>query len=120
LTVLLHRPEYRHLYAGILCTVDIANDPVAVYEAVLAQAPPRLDLLLPHATWDNPPRRPPGVYTPYAAWLGQIHDRRVMGGRPVPIRFFDSLLATWEGYSSGSEAAGLDPVDLLVLDTDGG
>ena len=117
---LLRRPEYRHLYAGILCTVDVANDPVAVYEAVLAQAPPRLDLLLPHATWDQPPRREPGSHAPYAAWLGQVHDRWVSGGRPVPIRFFDSLLAAWEGRRSGSEAAGLDPVDLLVLDTDGG
>jgi uncharacterized protein len=117
---LLRRPEYCHLYTGILCTVDLANDPVAVYEAVLAQAPPRLDLLLPHATWDNPPRRPAGADAPYAAWLEQIHDRWVTGGRPVPIRFFDSLLAAWEGRRSGSEAAGLDPVDLLVLDTDGG
>ena len=116
---LLRRPEYRHLYAGILCTVDVANDPVAVYEAVLAQAPPRLDLLLPHATWDHPPKRQPGSHAPYAAWLGQVHDRWVSGGRPVPIRFFDSLLAAWEGRRSGSEAAGLDPVDLLVLDTDG-
>jgi uncharacterized protein len=117
---LLRRPEYRHLYAGILCTVDVANDPVAVYEAVLAQAPPRLDLLLPHATWDHPPKREPGSRAPYAAWLGQVHDRWVSDGRPVPIRFFDSLLAAWEGRRSGSEAAGLDPVDLLVLDTDGG
>src|SRR5579859_5579994 len=117
---LLRRPEYRHLYAGILCTVDVASDPVAVYEAVLAQAPPRLDLLLPHATWDHPPKREPGSRVPYAAWLGQVHDRWVSDGRPVPIRFFDSLLAAWEGRRSGSEAAGLDPVDLLVLDTDGG
>ena len=61
-----------------------------------------------------------GGRTPYAAWLGQVHDRWVADGRPVPIRFFDSLLAAWEGRRSGSEAAGLDPVDLLVLDTDGG
>src|ERR1700722_18696823 len=86
---LLRRPESRHLYAGILCTVDVANDPVAVYEAVVAQAPPRLDLLLPHANWDNPPRRQPGSHAPYAAWLGQVHDRWVTDGRPVPIRFFD-------------------------------
>jgi uncharacterized protein len=117
---LLRRPDYRHLYAGILCTVDVANDPITVYEAVLAQAPPRLDLLLPHATWDHPPGGPPGVHAPYAAWLGQIHARWVKDGRPVPIRFFDSLLAAWEGRRSGSEAVGLDPVDLLVIETDGG
>jgi uncharacterized protein len=47
---LLRRPEYRHIYAGILCTVDIANDPIAVYTALADQEPPNLDLLLPHAT----------------------------------------------------------------------
>jgi uncharacterized protein len=117
---LLRRPEYRHLYAGILCTIDVKNDPIAVYEALLAEAPPRLDLLLPHATWDRPPPHPPGDRTPYAAWLGRIHSRWLADSRPVPIRFFDSLLAAWEGRPSGSEAAGLDSVDLLVIETDGG
>ena len=116
---LLRRPEYRHLYAGILCTVDVANDPVTVYEALLAEAPPRLDLLLPHATWDRPPPRPSGEATPYAAWLGRIHSRWLADGRPVPIRFFDSLLAAWLGRPSESEAVGVDPVDLLVIETDG-
>jgi uncharacterized protein len=117
---LLNRPDHRYLFAGILCTVDVANDPIDVYEAVLAQAPPNLDLLLPHATWDNPPAGRAGGQTPYAAWLGKIHARWVLDGRPVPIRFFNSLLAAWEGRESGSESAGLDPVDLLVIDTDGG
>jgi uncharacterized protein len=116
---LLRRPEYRHLYAGILCTVDVDNDPIAVYEALLAEAPPRIDVLLPHATWDHPPPKPHGQPRPYAEWLGKIHARWVADGRPVPIRFFDSLLAAWEGRPSGSEAAGLDPVDLLVIETDG-
>jgi uncharacterized protein len=116
---LLRRPEYRHSYAGILCTIDVENDPIAVYEALLAEAPPRLDLLLPHATWDHPPYRPPGERTPYAAWLGRIHSRWLADGRPVPIRFFDSLMAAWQGRPSESEAAGLDPVDLLVIETDG-
>jgi uncharacterized protein len=116
---LLRRPEYRHLYAGILCTVDLRNDPIAVYEALLAEAPPRADLLLPHATWAQPPYRPPGADTPYAAWLGRIHARWLADGRPLPIRFFDSLRDAWEGRPSGTEAAGLDPVDLLVIETDG-
>ncbi len=116
---LLRRPEYRHLYAGILCTVDVENDPIAVYEALLAEAPPRLDLLLPHATWEQPPNRPPGSRVPYADWLGRIHSRWNADGRPLPIRFFDSLLAAWKGRPSESEAAGLDPVDLLVIETDG-
>ena len=58
-------------------------------------------------------------HRPYAAWLGRIHSRWVADGRPLPIRFFDSLLDAWQGRPSGSEAAGLDPVDLLVIETDG-
>ena len=116
---LLRQPEYRHLYAGILCTVDLRNDPIAVYEGLLAEAPPRVDLLLPHATWAQPPYRPGDAETPYADWLGRIHARWLADGRPVPIRFFDSLRGAWEGRPSGSEATGLDPVDLLVIETDG-
>ena len=40
---------------GLLCTIDVANDPVAVYEALLAWTRRAIDFLLPHATWDNPP-----------------------------------------------------------------
>jgi uncharacterized protein len=116
---LLRQSEYRHLYAGILCTVDLRNDPVAVYEALRAEAPPRVDLLLPHATWEQPPYRPADVDTPYATWLGRIHARWLADGRPVHIRFFDSLIGAWEGRPSGSEAAGLDAVDLLVIETNG-
>ena len=116
---LLRRPRYRSLYAGILCTVDLANDPTAVYEALLAQEPPAFDLLLPHATWDQPPLRPDGGTTAYGTWLGQIYARWMADGCPVPIRLFDSLRSAWAGHGSGTEAVGLDPVDLLVIDTDG-
>jgi uncharacterized protein len=116
---LLRKTEYRHMYAGLLCTVDVMNDPIAVYQALRDEAPPRVDFLLPHATWEHPPYRPPGTRTPYAAWLAKIHARWAADGRPFPIRYFDSLLAAWEGRPSGSEAVGLDPVDLLVIETDG-
>ncbi|MET9845799.1 hypothetical protein [Streptomyces ossamyceticus] len=43
---------------GRLCTVDLANDPVETYEALLDFAPPRVDFLLPHGTWRHPPARP--------------------------------------------------------------
>lgn len=36
----LRRPAYRHLYAGLLCTVDIENDPDAVYRALAELDPP--------------------------------------------------------------------------------
>jgi uncharacterized protein len=116
---LLRRPAYRHLYAGLLCTVDVENDPIAVYEALLAQEPPRIDFLLPHATWDNPPPRPGGVATPYARWLLRIHERWVADGRPVAVRTFDSITSLAAGGPSGSEALGPDAADLAVIETDG-
>jgi uncharacterized protein len=116
---LLREPRYRHLYAGILCTIDIGNDPIAVYEALIAQDPPRLDLLLPHATWENPPARPAGLSDPYAAWLLAVYRRWARDGRPVPIRYFDSLISVATGGPSWTAAVGTDPVDLMVIETDG-
>ncbi|MFB9831187.1 FxsB family cyclophane-forming radical SAM/SPASM peptide maturase, partial [Actinoallomurus acaciae] len=112
--------DRRPLYAGILCTIDLANDPIAVYEALVREEPPVLNLLLPQATWDSPPYRPPGVPAPYADWLGRVYDRWTADGRPVPIRLFDSIISTARGGPSWTEAIGLDPVELLVIDTDGG
>ncbi|MEV4558656.1 FxsB family cyclophane-forming radical SAM/SPASM peptide maturase [Kitasatospora sp. NPDC049285] len=117
---LLRRPAYRHLYAGLLCTIDVENDPVAVYEALLAEQPPRIDFLLPHATWDQPPKRPDGAGpTPYADWLLAVYRRWEEQGRPVPVRIFDSVHRTLRGRSSLTESLGLDPADLVVVETDG-
>ncbi|MDW4910097.1 radical SAM/SPASM protein FxsB, inactivated metallohydrolase extension form [Streptomyces sp. ADMS] len=113
-------PEYRHLYTGLLCTVDIKNDPVAVHDALTALAPPRIDYLLPHSTWDSPP--PPGITdspTPYAEWLLRIFDRWEEQGRPMKVRTFDSVLSTLRGGPSLTEAMGLAPSDLAVVETDG-
>ncbi|MFC7267281.1 hypothetical protein ACFQZP_50350 [Streptomyces lutosisoli] len=57
---MLRTSAHRHLYSGLLCTVDVANDPVAVHDALAALRPPRVDYLLPHSTWDSPPPRPDG------------------------------------------------------------
>jgi uncharacterized protein len=117
---LLQEPPYRHLFAGLLCTIDVRNDPIAVYEALMALDPPRLDFLLPHATWDHPPLRPDGPEsTPYAVWLGAVYDRWDAQGRPVPVRTFDSVLRTLRGLSSLTENLGLEPADLVVIETDG-
>ncbi|MFE7836027.1 radical SAM/SPASM protein FxsB, inactivated metallohydrolase extension form [Streptomyces sp. NPDC057474] len=115
---LLRLPEYQHLYQGLLCTVDVANDPVAVHDALTALAPPRIDYLLPHSTWDSPPSGH-GQGTPYADWLLRVFDRWEEQGRPMPVRTFDSVLSTLRGGPSLTEAMGLAPSDLAVVETDG-
>ncbi|MBA2805944.1 FxsB family radical SAM/SPASM domain protein [Streptomyces sp. KM273126] len=116
---LLRTPEYRHLYGGLLCTVDVANDPVAVHDALVALAPPRIDYLLPHSTWDSPPPRPDGSPTPYADWLLAVYDRWEQQGRTVPVRIFESVHSTLRGGPSLTESLGLAPSDLAVVETDG-
>jgi uncharacterized protein len=116
---LLASDRFRHLYSGLLCTIDVANDPIRVYESLLALAPPRLDLLLPHATWDSPPPRAAGTGTEYADWLIQIFDRWQADGFPVRIRTFDSIIAMLAGGNSRTEALGLAPVRMVVVETDG-
>ncbi|MGW6575446.1 radical SAM/SPASM protein FxsBH, inactivated beta-hydroxylase extension form [Streptomyces sp. NPDC054945] len=116
---LLRSEPYRHLYQGLLCTVDVANDPVAVLDALVELEPPRVDFLLPHATWETPPARPDGAPDAYARWLLRIFDHWDRLGRPVPVRLFESLLSTLRGGPSLTESLGLAPTDLVVVETDG-
>ncbi|MGW6904181.1 FxsB family cyclophane-forming radical SAM/SPASM peptide maturase [Streptomyces sp. NPDC054940] len=116
---LLRQERYRPLYAGLLCTIDVRNDPVAAYDALAAQGPPAIDFLLPHATWDDPPLRLDGATTPYADWLMAVYDRWDAQGRPMPVRLFDSVISTLGGGPSLTEAMGLAPADVVVVETDG-
>jgi uncharacterized protein len=116
---LLRNGRFRSLYAGLLCTIDVANDPLAVYDSLMDLRPPRIDFLLPHATWDHPPSRRVGADSEYADWLIAIFDRWLAQGSPVRIRTFDSIMSTLRGGPSYTEALGLEPAPLAVIETDG-
>jgi uncharacterized protein len=116
---LLRTGRFRRLYAGLLCTIDVANDPAAVYDALIELDPPRIDFLLPHATWESPPARTAGADAEYADWLIAIFDRWLAAGRPVAVRTFESVISTLTGGGSTTEALGLAPAALAVVETDG-
>jgi radical SAM/SPASM domain FxsB family protein len=131
---LLTDGPHRALYAGLLCTIDLTADPVQTYEALLEFSPPRLDLLLPHATWHTPPPGVPGRTSPpsrapgtgpmepvpYARWLYAVFDRWYDAPRrETGIRLFEEILVLLLGGAARSEAVGLAPVDLVVVETDG-
>jgi uncharacterized protein len=115
---LLRQDRYRECYAGLLCTIDVRSDPVAVYRTLVDLDPPAVDFLLPHGTHDAPP---PGIGqgTPYADWLAAVHDAWAADGRRVRVRTFDSIIATTRGGASQTESLGLEASDLLVIETDG-
>jgi uncharacterized protein len=112
---LLGSPDFRDIYSGILCTIDVQNDPVATYEALLEFSPPALDLLLPHANWSCPP---PG--TGYADWLIAVFDRWYSAPeQETVIRLFSEMIQLTLGNPGAVEGLGLAPSTLIVVDTDG-
>ncbi|GAA4731414.1 FxsB family cyclophane-forming radical SAM/SPASM peptide maturase [Phytohabitans rumicis] len=119
---LLRNERYRHLYGGILCTVDLASDPEGVYAHLLDFEPPEIDFLLPHGNWTKPPpgRVDDPIATPYADWLITVFDRWYRAPeRRTRIRLFESIMALLLGGRSGTEAVGLSKIDLITVETDG-
>lgn len=111
----LGSPEFQQCYSGILCTVDVENDPVATYEALLKFAPPAVDLLLPHANWSS---GPPAAG--YADWLICVFERWYGAPRQeTEIRLFRELIQLILGNPGEVEGIGLLPSTLIVVDTDG-
>jgi uncharacterized protein len=114
---------YHHLFSGVLCTIDIRNDPVRTYRALLEYDPPAIDFLLPHGNWAAPPpfREPDSPATPYADWLIPIFD--LWYDSPVlqtEIRLFREIMRLLMGSPSRAENVGLSPVRMVVIETDGG
>jgi len=113
--------RFPHLYGGLLCTVDLRNDPVRTYRALVDFQPPKIDFLLPHGTWDQPPPgRDPGrpASTPYADWLIEVFDHWY----PKPqttVRLFEEIMQLLLGGASDSEVVGLAPARMVVIETDG-
>jgi uncharacterized protein len=112
---LLRSPEFRDCYSGILCTVDVQDDPVGTYEALLRFGPPSLDLLLPHAHWSS---APPGAG--HGDWLIAVFERWYTAPRQeTRIRLFSELIQLVLGQPGAVEGLGLLPSTLVVVDTDG-
>lgn len=116
-SLLAERPD---MFAGILCVIDLANDPVGTYEALLRHRPPRVDFLLPHGNWTAPP---PGhsVDEPrYGGWLASVFDRWYAASlREVGVRLFEELVNLLLGGQSRTEVIGLSPVAVVVVNVDG-
>ena len=117
---LLRNDPFRRLFAGLLCTVDLAADPIATFEALAEHQPPIIEFLLPHGNWTSRPpgREPDPASTPYADWLMAVFDHWY--DNPVTrIRFFEEIIHLCLGGHSRSEAIGVSPAAMIVVNTDG-
>jgi uncharacterized protein len=116
----LAQAPFRHLFGGLLCTIDLRNDPIATYEALAAFEPPKIDFLLPHGTWAAPPpgRIPGAAETPYADWLIAIFDHWYRSPA-TGIRLFEDIMHLILGGASSTEMIGIAPSRMVVIETDG-
>jgi uncharacterized protein len=117
----LHRlGQFPHLFSGLLCTIDLRNDPIETYEALVAFDPPKVDFLLPHGTWAQPPpgRVPDPAQAPYADWLIAVFDHWYPAPR-TRIRLFEEIMQLLLGGVADSEIVGLSPARMVVIETDG-
>jgi len=117
---LLHS-DHPELFSGILCTIDVANDPVATYEHLVGLGAPAVDFLLPHGNWTDPPPAWGGAdATPHADWLIAIFDRWFDAPRrEVRVRYFEEIINVLLGGRSQVETIGLTPATLVVIETNG-
>jgi uncharacterized protein len=119
---LLTGKRYRSLFAGLLCVIDVEENPLATYEALLKFAPPRVDFLLPHGNWTElPPHR--GKSTddaPYGRWLADVFDRWFdVPAQETEVRLFAEIINLMLGGQSRTESVGTSPVALITVNTDG-
>jgi uncharacterized protein len=116
------REHAPHLLAGILCTVDLRNDPVETYEALQEFEPPLIDFLLPHGNWDSPP---PGRHAvaggaPYGTWLSAVFDHwYAISPQRCQVRMFGEIIHVMLGGQAAVETVGLAPVCLITINSDG-
>ncbi|KOU23389.1 hypothetical protein ADK52_18125 [Streptomyces sp. WM6372] len=118
----LREDPYGDLFSGMLCTVNLENDPVETYDTLVSFGSPMVDFLLPHGNWTQPPPFWSGDQggTPYADWLIPIFDRWYRAeSKPTSVRIFDEVLALILGGQSRAETVGLSPFRSLTIDTNG-
>jgi uncharacterized protein len=117
---LLTSSRYRPIFSGFLSVINISTDPLAVFRYLDSFGAPAIDFLLPY---DNHDRRPPGKEdfnaTPYADWLIKIFDYWFDRKLTTKVRMFDNLIGLVLGAPSVVESVGLDPVDLIVVESNG-
>lgn len=115
------KDDFNDIFSGFLVVVNIENDPIEILDYLRNFQPKSIDFLLPYDNWDN---RPIGKENEdsviYGKWLQKLFRYWFdeINGVP-PIRFFDNIMKLGLGGLSSVESLGLDPVDLLVIETNG-
>ena len=109
----------RPIFQGVIAVIDPFVKPCDLFTFFNDLALPRLDLLLPDATYERPPEGRAEDPDRYVRWLQEAFELWFREFSTIPIRWFDAILASRAGLPSPTDAMGLGSLSLIVVETDG-
>lgn len=107
------------LFSGAIGVIDPRTDPRKILEFIEPLNLPRFDFLLPDATYKNTPFLRETDSEIYVRWLEEAFEIWFKEFSHIPIRWFDTILASRVGVPSNTDVMGFGSVCLLVIETDG-
>jgi len=107
------------IFQGVIAVIDPSVEARDLFRFFEGLALPRLDLLLPDATYERPPEGRAEDPDRYVRWLQEAFELWFREFSAIPIRWFDAILASRAGLPSPTDAMGLGSLSLIVVDTDG-
>lgn len=138
-----------HVYAGLLCTIDVNTDAGEVYNSfkmfkpLVKDHPLSINFLILHANHDSPPPMPkirskkiiqqweklstttpanvPDRVTPLGDWLSELFDCWAddEDDSAPDIPLFESMISVNQMSFSTSDEVGLSDFGAIVIETDG-
>jgi uncharacterized protein len=118
---LICQPRYRDVFGGFLCVIDPWSDAAEVTKYLLSFNPIGVDFLLPLDNHDRLPidKTNDRTSSAFGDWLIRCYETWISTPNTSKVRFFQSIINLLCGAPSLVEALGLNPVDLIVIETDG-
>lgn len=109
------------VFSGVLCVVDLKNDPVAVYDYLAGAGVPSLDFLLPDA---NRSTLPPGVSTSgdaekYADWLAPVFLKWYQAPARPAIKLFSTVMRLLLGFRETVDSLGGGSGGYAIVEANG-
>ncbi len=113
--------RYSDIFSGFLCVINPQADPEAVVEYILSYSPRSFDMILPYNNYDNLPEGKETQLnaTPYGDWMIRVFDYWYKQNTRTRVRYFTSFIRLIFGFGAAVESIGLDPIDLIVVETNG-
>lgn len=116
----IHDLQQAGCLVGLLSVIDVATDPLEVFDFIATLKIAHVDFLLPHYNWTRLPPRPRNDLAEYGKWYGAIWRAWVDGRHSwMRIRYFEQIARTLVGARGIFEGLGVEPVQLLVIAPDG-